>query len=79
MQSHPNLFTQPTRAGETDPGTCESCGTKVPDKNDAYCHGCRRVICNTCSSAYEHWGNGLHGTKPKQNIPDNLSMEKSHE
>lgn len=40
---------------------CASCGYERCDSEDDYCHGCRRLICLTCSTVFGHCGEGNHG------------------
>lgn len=42
---------------------CDSCGAALRyPREDSTCRGCGMVICYECVTAFDHWGDGEHGT-----------------
>jgi len=42
---------------------CDSCGASLGfTREESTCRGCGKVICIECVTAFDHWGDGEHGT-----------------
>lgn len=50
---------------------CESCKAVFlsNSKADALCHGCGKIVCQSCADAFDHYGKGAHGVGNPSALP----------